>query len=175
MAALCLNDVLTLLLEANPSRESAVGCGYFSQSKNFERLQFVIRNTNLMHIIGFREMPNQSRSILMQTIQTVLSAFFLDPRYGFEHVGFLSSQKAVYESLKAAPIFHGNNKLQVNIPWVLNVVNFFKRHLVHLEEQTMAVAYRGLLHDVERPQPWDKPLQPGSSKLGKYWMGTYCK
>jgi hypothetical protein len=97
----------------------------------------------------------------------------LDEKIGTEDVySFEVSQKAVYESAKVAPIFHGFNDLQVNMEWVLHALNFFRYHMMRESENTLYVPFHDL-SGLQKPLAWKRKLQDGSHKLGGDWMGTY--
>ena len=86
---------------------------------------------------------------------------------------FDDSQKAAYESVMSEPIFkNGWNDVQVN--FLLHVVNFFKYHLTQAAVLTAHPAYSDL-PEASRPQSFDGPLSNGDCKLGKTWMGTFGK
>lgn len=142
------------------------------QSTNLSTIVDYAERTNLLRIHGHHGPRHDEKSTLMQAIQLMLGFRLLQPlshRGIFQGPGWAASQRAAYS---AERIFHGVNQLTVNIPWTLNVLNFFRKHMTDYSEQTLADTYVEL-DPWQRPQAWTEKLRPGVQKLGKHWMGTY--
>ena len=134
--------------------------------------QFVLSSRNFTDVnrLGPR---SASLSPQLAALQLMCAHFMLDEKIGTEDVySFEVSQKAVYESAKVAPIFHGFNDLQVNMEWVLHALNFFRYHMMRECENTLYVPFHDL-SGLQKPLAWKTRLQDGSHKLGGDWMGTY--
>jgi len=115
-------------------------------------------------------MPSTS----MQLAQILLSSLSLDPYLILQDVWqFDTTQKLVYESPAAAPIFKGVNNDQVNIFWVLHVINFFRYHCLRPVESTLHPPYAAL-EASQRPGFWKQPIDNNPRPfVGKVWKGTY--
>lgn len=82
------------------------------------------------------------------------------------------SQRAVYLSTNAAPIFRAPTFTEVNMEWILHCLHFFRHHMMNEEALTLYATMFDL-SPTQRPSAWRVPLQPGSQPLGKNWKGTY--
>lgn len=108
----------------------------------------------------------------MAALQLMAAHYMFDEEeVGREVFSFDISQKAAYESARKAPIFHGFNKLEVNLEWVLHVLNFFRNHMM-LEDGSLRGAFSDL-SELEKPSAWKAKLTDGVNPLGRYWRGTY--
>lgn len=111
----------------------------------------------------------------MLMAQVLIAPITLDPNIPQAVYSFPDSQAMVYASPAQAPLLFGRKKLEVNIPWVVHVVNFFRYHMLRPEEATLFSAF-GELSDAERPHLWtEKIADVPEAVLGKVWKGTYCK
>jgi len=110
----------------------------------------------------------------MQVAQILVSSLSLDPYLPGQDVWqFNITQKLAYESPVAAPIFKGLNNDQVNISWVLHVINFFRYHCLRSVESTLHVPYAAL-EASQRPVFWKQPIDNDAKPfLGQVWKGTY--
>lgn len=66
----------------------------------------------------------------------------------------------MYATTKDQPIFKGKNKTDINLPWVLRAVNFFKQHFTCTESQEMSAAYDDL-PAYQKIKAWRRPLSNG--------------
>ncbi|KFY51008.1 hypothetical protein V496_09025 [Pseudogymnoascus sp. VKM F-4515 (FW-2607)] len=86
---------------------------------------------------------------------------------------FLASQEQVYTCLTKEPLFLGKNKYQINMPWLLHAVNFFKFHFKTPDgEGILAHMYQQLDKD-ELPKAWTGKVRSGTQKLGPHWKGAF--
>jgi len=108
----------------------------------------------------------------MTALQLVLSHYSFDQSLGLKTWGFPDSQQAAYSSVASMPMFVGFNKLQVNLVWVLHIMNFFKYHITSSSEHTLFEQF-AMLESWEKPQEWKSQLKGGTYTLGKFWKGTY--
>lgn len=114
-----------------------------------------------------------SKSI--QIAQILVSTLSLDPYLFPQDVWqFGTSQKMAYQSPAIAPIFKGVNNDQVNVLWVLHVINFFRYHCLLPVESTLQRPYTAL-EASERPVFWKQPIENDDVKpfTGQVWKGTY--
>ncbi|KKY19041.1 hypothetical protein UCDDS831_g05673 [Diplodia seriata] len=86
--------------------------------------------------------------------------------------GFEDSQMWAYSTIRTAPIFGGFNKTEINMEWVLHVMNFFKYHIGKSDERTLFEPFNRLESN-EKPSYWQGSLHNGPSDLGVHWKGTY--
>lgn len=111
---------------------------------------------------------------LLFTIWVVLAPAMLSLE--FEHLRtfqFPDSQLMAYGTAEKIPIFGGCNGLDINMEWVLHLLNFWKYHMLRAEENTLYHAYKQLEED-EMPRFWDRQLKSGGNVLGKRWKGSYA-
>ncbi len=113
-------------------------------------------------------------STSIQIAQILVSSLSLDPYLLPQDVWqFGATQKLVYQSPAAAPIFKGVNNEQVNVLWVLHVINFFRYHCLRPVESTLHRPY-ATLEASQRPVFWKHPIDNDAKPfLGKVWKGTY--
>jgi len=113
-------------------------------------------------------------STTIQIAQILVSSLSLDPYLTPQDVWqFDATQKQVYQSPEAAPIFKGVNNDRVNVPWVLHVLNFFRYHCLRPVESTLHHPYAALPAS-QRPVFWKQPINNDVKPfLGKVWKGTY--
>jgi hypothetical protein len=122
---------------------------------------------------------------LLTTIQLVLSnrslSFFkpLDTIYGFPDAQFAAYLPATHAK---GNMFSDTAAFKVNVEWCLNIVNFFRHHLIGRDEFSMMDAYQELdtiSKGRNLPQYWKEQLTDDQSStrkpLGQHWKGTYGK
>ena len=119
---------------------------------------------------------SKSEGALVMVIQLCLTPFSLDflscngPVCHFD-----DSQKQAYMCWKEQPIFRGSYKQELDVRWLLHVVNFFKYHLkAGSGEGLFNHAYNGLDED-QFPKPWLGKIKAGTQELKSHWKGAYSK
>lgn len=117
------------------------------------------------------EVVEPQYSHLLAAIQLMFAPSIL--RFKGATYGFEDSQRWAYATIRAGPIFGGFNKLEVNMVWVLHVLNFFKYHICKREENTLYEPFKRLIR-AEKPDFWNSPLHNGPADLGVHWKGTYA-
>ncbi|KAI9814399.1 MAG: hypothetical protein M1827_003255 [Pycnora praestabilis] len=170
----CLEILRELIIESYGEASST--CEDFQTSLNIVELESFMRRTNLVHDLflngGFRTGIGSDQLFL--TVQLLFAHCSLNLAFNaISYAGDLS-QKAVYEDNKMEPIFLGKSQGEVNVEWLLHVVNFFKYHMTCKEICTLLPIYEDL-EDKEKPKAWKKKLERGVKKLGKSWKGSYGK
>jgi hypothetical protein len=112
---------------------------------------------------------------LIYAVQLCLTPISLNPRFCKSKVShFDISQYQAYATPAQQPIFCGKYKQDVNLRWLLHVVNFFKYHLTAGDEGLLAHHYKDLETD-QYPQPWEGLIEPGTKPLKSHWKGAYSK
>ncbi|KFX91484.1 hypothetical protein O988_07727 [Pseudogymnoascus sp. VKM F-3808] len=86
---------------------------------------------------------------------------------------FMASQEHVYKCLTEAPLFTGRNKHEINFPWLLHVVNFFKFHLKTPDGEGILAHMYQQLEKSELPTAWTGKIKGGTQKLGPHWKGAF--
>jgi hypothetical protein len=155
---------------------------------NIKVLDLFIRNTNLLDCIGKGARLPKDKDVparLLTTIQLVLSNRSISFYKPFGTIfGFPDAQFAAYLPAAHAKgsLFSDTAAFKVNVEWCLNIVNFFRHHLIGREECSLIDAYRDLdtlSNGHSLPQYWKEQLTDGESTirkpLGKNWKGTYGK
>jgi hypothetical protein len=84
------------------------------------------------------------------------------------------SQEVVYRSQILEPIFKGRNKDELNIYWLLHVVNHFKFHLKQRVEGILEHFYRGF-PTKDLPRAWIGTLKTETTELPRRWKGAASK
>jgi hypothetical protein len=111
---------------------------------------------------------------LVYAVQLCLTPISLNPRFcnnrRVSH--FDLSQYQAYDTPARQPMFCGKYKQDVNLRWLLHVVNFFKYHLTVNAEGLLAHHYKDLEAD-QFPQPWEGRIEPGTKPLKSHWKGAY--
>lgn len=164
---------------SNSDREEAqpdVDDNEMPQAKNFDFMfAFCKQNPDILGCI-FKPGVDMSRvKCEMLMAQVLIAPLSFDTRIPQTIYGFPESQAQVYASPVQAPLLFGHKKLDVNIPWILHVFNFFRYHFLRPEEATLFSAYTEL-NDTERLSLWTEPIADvPEAVLGKVWKGTYCK
>ncbi|KAJ5047341.1 uncharacterized protein L3040_003168 [Drepanopeziza brunnea f. sp. 'multigermtubi'] len=113
------------------------------------------------------------KNTLIYVLQLCLTPFSLHPNYCNHRVNhFDISQFHAYSGPRTQPVCNGVFKQQVNVRWLLHVVNFFKFHLKSEGEGLLAHEYKELELD-EIPQFWVGHIMGGTQPLGRHWKGAY--
>ena len=154
------------------------------ESHNLNKLKKFLTDNNILQII-FKPVANRSGRYnttipsiptpLLYTIQVVAAPMLLsfDPHIADYHFGFPDSQAIVYSTPTAWPIFTGCHGLDINMPFILHNLNFWKYHMVREVENTLFNAFADL-DDDERPRWWSTQPKQGEHALGKRWKGSYA-
>jgi hypothetical protein len=84
----------------------------------------------------------------------------------------MDDQYAAYASVATEPILRG---LNINVPWLLHVINFFGWHATGIYELAGPFCdHFATLTPTESPQLWKETLAHADPlKLGRMWKGTY--
>ncbi|KAJ4367353.1 hypothetical protein N0V83_006934 [Neocucurbitaria cava] len=82
------------------------------------------------------------------------------------------SQRAVYLSTSAAPIYKGPRLSMLNMDWLLHCLNFFRHHMMNEDAATL-FGNVNTLSATQKPSAWRQHLQQGAP-LGRHWKGTYA-
>lgn len=118
-----------------------------------------------------------SKGALLYVVQLCLAPFTLHPSLCKNSSNFDNSQRQVYATNEEQPIFKGVYKGEVNVRWLLHVINFFKYHVKALEEGILAHAYKMLKSNSpdQLPQPWVGRIRAQTQPLGAHWKGAHGK
>jgi hypothetical protein len=111
---------------------------------------------------------------LMSTIQLTLGSLALRQNKAFnEHnqLSLANSQHTVYQAACTEPVVQGPTFSQVNIAWSLNILNFFRQHI--LEHDSPLFRQWQLLKPTELPQLSSRLSPTEQTKIGRVWKGTY--
>jgi len=113
---------------------------------------------------------------LVYIIQLALTPISLHPDHCNSKVShFDISQAQAYATIKQQPIFVGKVKQDINVRWLLHIVNFFKYHFKSGgSEGIIADDYSSLERD-QYPQPWVGLIKAGTQPLGRFWKGAHSK
>ncbi|KAF2704489.1 hypothetical protein K504DRAFT_461248 [Pleomassaria siparia CBS 279.74] len=114
-----------------------------------------------------REDVRNLAAIRLMASHFLLSTEFSPPVYGVH-----KSQVAVYEPTNKAPIFTGPDKTEVNMEWLLHVMNHFRNHMKNHDAGDFCGVWKDLSYS-EKPSPWRIPLEEGCQPLGKHWKSTF--
>ncbi|KAF1840797.1 uncharacterized protein K460DRAFT_380586 [Cucurbitaria berberidis CBS 394.84] len=131
-------------------------------------------------LLNNRRAPQPSRgepahvNPMLAAIKLMCSHFLFELE-GAKHDVFAieESQRAVYLSTNAAPMYQGLNLTDVNMEWVLHCLNFFRHHMMNEEVDTL-FENMNALSVTQKPSAWREPLRRGAYPLGKHWKGTYA-
>ncbi|CAO2650395.1 Nn.00g016870.m01.CDS01 [Neocucurbitaria sp. VM-36] len=145
--------------------------------KNQTRLIDFILNSKIL--LNDRRAPAPARgepvhvNPMLAAVKLMCSHFLFDLE-SMKHYVFAieQSQRAVYLSTNAAPIYKGLNLTDVNMDWVLHCLNFFRHHMMNEEAATLFDNINELPM-TQKPSAWRKPLREGAHPLGQHWKGTY--
>ncbi|KAL6708480.1 hypothetical protein ACN47E_002743 [Coniothyrium glycines] len=110
---------------------------------------------------------------LLAAVKLICSQFLFELKGARHNVfGIEESQRAVYLSAGAAPIYKGPNLTDVNMEWVLHCLNFFRHHMMCEDTATLFDNIKEL-PATQKPSRWREPLRNGAYPLSKHWKGTY--
>ncbi|KAI6708363.1 hypothetical protein JHW43_009103 [Diplocarpon mali] len=110
---------------------------------------------------------------LIYVVQLCLTPFSLHHEFCNRNVNhFDISQYHAYSRPCSQPICTGFFKQDVNVRWLLHVVNFFKYHFKSEGEGLMAHDYKELEVD-QLPQFWVGNIKAGTQPLARHWKGAY--
>ena len=115
--------------------------------------------------------PEDARNLA--AVKLMLSHFLLGSSITPDVWAFDECQWAVYQPTNKAQIFEGDGKSQVNMPWLLSCLDFFRNYMNKPEAGGLYAALRKL-DASDKPSPWRGPLVQGSHPLGKYWRSTFA-
>ncbi|KAI7209615.1 hypothetical protein KC333_g8640 [Hortaea werneckii] len=172
----CLEVLRDMIIDSfSEKKESDVAY----ESKNLRLIYKFVQNYDLLDVVMATDHKKEKDLLclpkqLLCTIWSLLAPAMLS--LDFEHaptLGFPDSQQVVYGTTAEHPIFGGCNGLDINMEWVVHHLNFWKYHMVRSEENTLYHAFKHLSPN-ETPQFWNRQLELGGSKLGKYWKGSYA-
>lgn len=183
--------MLTDLIESNACQVTNPYYGYiFVEGRNLKFINHLLKNdVDIVDAIfntsfdkgtndasGFKKIVTANdKDALIYVIQLLLTPFSFDPAYCNGKVGhFDISQYQAYCTAKTQPVFNGIYKQQVNIRWLLHIVNFFKYHLKSQGEGLLAHEYQ-LLESDEFPQFWTGHIKGGTQPLARHWKGAHSK
>jgi hypothetical protein len=88
---------------------------------------------------------------------------------------FDTSQSLAYRDHETQPIFVGSWKMDINVKWLLSVVNFFKFHFKQPCGEGLLVEEISSLEEDQLPQPWLGTLLDGTQQVGSHWKGAFSK
>lgn len=110
---------------------------------------------------------------LLAVIKLTCAAFmFVIENLPQEVYGFAASQQAVYATSSTMPLFTGSRKLKINTDWMLDSLNFFCKHMLCPEHDTLFDTIQELPAS-QKPSLWRQPLQYGTQVLNRRWKGTF--
>ncbi|PBP22045.1 hypothetical protein BUE80_DR007040 [Diplocarpon rosae] len=110
---------------------------------------------------------------LIYVVQLCLTPFSLHHDFCNRNVNhFDVSQYYAYSRPCSQPICTGFFKQDVNVRWLLHVVNFFKYHFKSEGEGLIAHDYKELEVD-QLPQFWVGNIKGGTQPLARHWKGAY--
>ena len=103
-----------------------------------------------------------------------MCSHFLFELEGANHVFAIEeSQRVVYMSTNAAPLYGGPKLTDVNMTWVLHCMHFFRNHMMNEDVASLYHAMQDL-SPRQKPSAWQEPLRRGSYPLSGHWKGTYA-
>lgn len=146
-------------------------------SRNQGQIAKYVKKTNfLAEFIRFPMIPVtfSPAARLFNIVRLVLSYLSFRTVHGCFMFGI--SQRTVYMTSYAEPVFLGNNLESVNARWLLHVVNFFRHHITTPSEATLWRAYLDL-GDFYKPRPWQGklPVSTEPRMIGPSWKGSHCE
>lgn len=167
----CLHVLKDLIVESFASGHVIRDAEGDITSKNIQALETFAKDTNLLsYICSYKQ---DIHDPLLTAIQIALSHLRFTPTIPTRAFSFGVTQKAMYATATEEPIFKGQNKIDVNLNWVLYAVNFFKYHFTTSENQELSNDYDSLT-PFEKIKVWRRPLTDGAHALGKRWKGAYA-
>jgi hypothetical protein len=119
------------------------------------------------------EILSRADAWLVQIIQLCLTWLMLQPNYSTKLHNFDLSQEMAYANPIKEPVFMGDWKCVLNVPWVLSTVNFFKFHLKHNGGEGLLAEEYLDLEAGQQVQPWLGMIKDETQPLGVHWKGAY--
>jgi hypothetical protein len=148
---------------------------------SFSTFGDILGGTNILETLcvtltsyqGFDFMTtSEDRKAFAHMIQLTLLHLIFHPDYCLSRPSVaVISQEVVYRSQIFEPIFNEVRIDELNIFWLLHVVNHFKFHLKQRREGILEHVYRALAKD-SLPRAWTGILKNETTKLGKKWKGA---
>lgn len=144
---------------------------------NQEALIDFIRKSRILfeekrHPISRFEQGDELHKRLL-AVKIMCSYFMFELRDRKHNVfGLDEVQQVVYASTASQPLFIGPYKLDINMNWFWNCMDFFRHHMMDKDAATLYYAMRDLPYR-QRPSLWQEPIKSGSYPLAKHWKGTY--
>ena len=142
-------------------------------SNNIAHLHHFVKASNLLDVFLSKVHRSDANGRLLQTLQLVLTHCQLDLSIRSRIGGFGCSQQVVYSHPANMPMFL-DKKWNLNLEYLLHIVNFFKYHMKTETENTLYPLLCDL-ENLERPQAWNRPISQGCGvkPLGTNWKGSY--
>lgn len=145
-----------------------------------------IRGSDLLEVLckssfmkGRDSTAPKARIKKAQTIQLCLLHLIFQPRRAnMRRADFFEAQNQAYKCFRKATLLRGPNNGQINLEWVLHIVNFFKYHLRHQLGHTHdALFAHSYLEPGAYPVPraWPGRLRDQAQPVGKCWMGSFSE
>jgi hypothetical protein len=110
----------------------------------------------------------------LAAVKLMLSQFLFELEGAKHNVfAFEETQRVVYLSSKATPLYRGLHSTELNMDWFLHCLSFFRHHMLNEEVGTLFNAVDELSAK-QKPSAWQEPLRPGAYPLSSHWKGTYA-
>jgi hypothetical protein len=110
----------------------------------------------------------------LAAVKLMLSQFLFELEGAKHNVfAFEETQRVVYMSSKATPLYRGLHSTELNMDWFLHCLSFFRHHMLNEEVGTLFNAVDELSAK-QKPSAWQEPLRPGAYPLSSHWKGTYA-
>lgn len=164
-------------------KEDGGGAGY--KSRNLDFIVRFVEGSNLLKNLAQESNKNKRRGrsstsavvsdpllVTMQCLMAPLLFSFSSTSVN-DHFGFAEAQQIAYGHDISHPIFHGCNGVDVNMPWVLANIQFWRHHMLRKDEGILHLGYQQLEPD-ERPQWLSSQLSQNTRSLGSDWKGCYA-
>ncbi|KAK8156402.1 hypothetical protein IWX90DRAFT_486658 [Phyllosticta citrichinensis] len=175
-------DAIAVLIDM--IRESFEG-GYFDDANgltscgNLKEICSFAKRSNLLDSIfcGRSKMTHNGKVVDFRlnqdlvAIQLMLAPLILNPKDYRRPLNFADSQKVVYSNDGLMTMWK-NGTLELNLEWLLHMLNFFKFHMVG-DDNTLKDPMSEL-DSKQMPQFWKRKLTNAPMPLGRRWMGTYA-
>ena len=146
-------------------------------SKNLARLKDFIRNS--FFINSRRRAPDAKKGEIAAVDEALAATKIVCFQLLFdiedlvhETFAFEQSQLVVYRHPTRFPLFT-NNHTKVDLNWVLQNMNFFRKHITDEHMRTLFSTFDDL-DKGDKPSPWREPITQGTKPLSKNWLGSYA-
>ncbi|KAL9053507.1 MAG: hypothetical protein Q9162_004745, partial [Coniocarpon cinnabarinum] len=143
-----------------------------TKAKNLQALRQFCKVSDLMDNVLEPKNLHHKRRPLLTAVQILLSFVSFDLSTNPRTFSFPQSQVKVYATPYRKPIFLGQNRSQIDLMWVLHVINFFK-HYFTTPHTALEDVYTDLTR-AEHVQPWSHKLKSGVTPLSYGWKGIYA-